>query len=95
MSLDNSTVAKIARLARIRVGADEQPHLASELNHVLGWIEQLSEVDTKGVEPMTSVAPMTQRLRPDQVALENDRDAVLANAPESVAGFYVVPKVVE
>ncbi len=95
MSLDTSTVAKIARLARIRVGADEQPHLVSELNHVLGWIEQLSEVDTTGVEPMTSVAPMTLRLRPDQVVLENNRDDVLANAAESVAGFYVVPKVVE
>jgi aspartyl-tRNA(Asn)/glutamyl-tRNA(Gln) amidotransferase subunit C len=95
MSLDISTVAKIARLARIRVGADEQTHLAQELNHVLGWIEQLGEVDTKGVEPMTSVAPMTQRLRPDVVVLENKREDVLANAPDSVAGFYVVPKVVE
>jgi aspartyl-tRNA(Asn)/glutamyl-tRNA(Gln) amidotransferase subunit C len=95
MSLDTSTVAKIARLARIRVGADEQPHLAQELNHVLGWIEQLGEVDTGGVEPMTSVAPMAQRLRADEVKQDNSRDDVLANAPETVAGFYVVPKVVE
>lgn len=95
MALDITTVAKIARLARIRVGSDEQAHLATELSQVMTWVEQLAEVNTDGVEPMTSVVAMSQRLRPDVIAMENGRDEVLANAPEAVAGFYVVPKVVE
>jgi aspartyl-tRNA(Asn)/glutamyl-tRNA(Gln) amidotransferase subunit C len=95
MALDTTTVAKIARLARIRVGSEEQAHLAKELSQVMTWVEQLGEVNTDGVEPMTSVVAMSQPLRADTISMQNGRDDVLANAPDSVAGFFVVPKVVE
>ena len=95
MSLDKATVRKIARLARLRVEEDRLGPLAQELNNILGWIEQLSEVDTQDVEPMTSIAAMKLRWRDDQVTDGGQADAVTANAPIRDRGFYAVPKVVE
>jgi len=95
MSLDAAAVAKIARLARIRLTEDEKTNLAAELSRVLGWVEQLQQVDTEGVEPMTSVVGARQRLRPDAVDHATGREDVLANAPEPISGFFTVPKVVE
>jgi len=95
MSLDAAAVAKIARLARIRLTKEEEEILAAELNGVIGWVEQLQEVDTEGVEPLTSVVGARQRLRPDAVEHTTGREDVLANAPEPISGFYTVPKVVE
>ena len=95
MSLDESTVAKIAHLARIRLEETQRATMADELNNILGWVEQLSEVDTEGVPPMTSVAQQGLRRRTDEVADGQYPDRVLANAPEQASGFYAVPKVVE
>jgi aspartyl-tRNA(Asn)/glutamyl-tRNA(Gln) amidotransferase subunit C len=95
MALDKATVARIATLARIRVGDDELEPLAAELSGILGWIEQLMAVDTENVPPMTSVAEMTLPMRDDVVTDGNDRDAVLGNAPRTARGFFAVPKVVE
>lgn len=95
MSLDKETVAKIAHLARIRVPEEDLEPLAGEMNNILGWIEQLGEVDTDGVEPMTSVVEMTLRQREDEVTDGNYPEKVLANGPDTAMGFYTVPKVVE
>jgi len=99
MSLDKDAVRKIAFLARIRVADDALEGLAGELSNILGWIEQLNEVDTEGVSPMTSVVDMPWPKREDQVTDGDMVDDVLANAtePEKTAagGFYTVPKVVE
>jgi len=95
MAVDKDTVAKIARLARIRVAEEQQAALAGELSNILGWIEQLSELDTEGVEPMTSVVAVKPPLRDDAVNDGDCRDKVLANAPEAAHGFFAVPKVVE
>jgi len=95
MSVDAATVRHIARLARIAVSDAEVEALAPELNNILGWVEQLQEVDVAGVEPMTAVIPNTLRLRDDEVADGGIRDAVLANAPAAEHGFFAVPKVIE
>ncbi|OUS18845.1 asparaginyl/glutamyl-tRNA amidotransferase subunit C [Rhodospirillales bacterium 47_12_T64] len=95
MSVDKKTVAKIASLARIRVDEEQQEALTGELNQILGWIEQLSELDTEGVEPMTSVVEMNQPLREDVVNDGYYVDRVTKNAPESAHGFFAVPKVIE
>ena len=95
MSLDAAAVARIARLARIRVTDDEKTHLASELSQVMDWIDQLQSVDTEGVEPLTSVVGAKLKTRADVVTLNVTRDDILANAPEPMAGFFTVPKVVE
>jgi len=95
MALDKATVARIAALARIRLPEAEQEHLAGELSAILGWIEQLTEVDTTGVEPMSSVVAMTLPAREDAVTDSNCRDQILANAPAVAHGFFTVPKVVE
>ena len=95
MALDKATVARIATLARIRVGEDELEPLAAELSGILDWVEQLMAVDTEDVPPMTSVAEMTLPMRDDVVSDGNDRDGVLANAPRVARGFFAVPKVVE
>jgi len=95
MSLDKATVARIAHLARIRVPEADQEALVGELNQLLGWVEQLGEVDTKGVEPMTGVVAVRLPMRADVVNDGGRAGNVLANAPESQAGFFVVPKVVE
>lgn len=95
MSVDKATVAKIAALARIRMSGDEVAALVPELNQILGWVEQLGEVDVSGVEPMAAVIPNVLRLRDDVVTDGGVRDAVLANAPAAEHGFFGVPKVIE
>jgi aspartyl-tRNA(Asn)/glutamyl-tRNA(Gln) amidotransferase subunit C len=95
VSLDRSTVKTIAYLARLRLDEDQLDPLAHELNGILQWVEQLAEVNTEGVEPMTSVAAMTLVQRTDQVGDGGDRRAVLANAPSPIDDYYAVPKVVE
>ena len=95
MSVDTATVRHIAKLARIGMSDAEIGALVPELNNILGWIEQLSEVDTDGVEPLTAVIDQKLRLRNDVVNDGNIRDAVLANAPEAQHGFFAVPKVIE
>ncbi|MDX3910384.1 MAG: Asp-tRNA(Asn)/Glu-tRNA(Gln) amidotransferase subunit GatC [Sphingobium sp.] len=95
MSIDLQTVKKIASLARISVTDDEAQALVPELNNILGWVEQLGEVDVAGVEPMTAVIPNTLRLRDDIVTDGDVRDKVLANAPQAEQGFFAVPKVIE
>ena len=95
MALDTDTVRRIARLARIHVDDAELAPLADELNNILGWIEQLDEVDTDGVAPMTSVVEMVQRLRADVMNDGDRQEDVLANAPDPADGFFTVPKVVE
>lgn len=95
MSVDTATVKKVASLARIAISDADAERLAPELNNILGWIEQLGEVDTSNVEPMTAVIPNTLRLREDVVTEGQQRDAVLQNAPQGEHGFFTVPKVVE
>jgi aspartyl-tRNA(Asn)/glutamyl-tRNA(Gln) amidotransferase subunit C len=95
MTVDAATVRHIARLARIAVSEAEVAALAPELNGILGWVEQLQEVDVSGVEPMTAVIPNHQRLREDEVTDGGIRDKVLANAPVAEHGFFAVPKVIE
>ena len=95
MSVDAHTVRHIAKLARIAVSDQEVAALAPELSNILGWIEQLQEVDVTGVEPMTAVIPNALRLRDDEVTDGGIREAVLANAPAAEQGFFAVPKVIE
>jgi aspartyl-tRNA(Asn)/glutamyl-tRNA(Gln) amidotransferase subunit C len=95
MSVDAATVRRIAHLARIAVSDDEVPHLQGELNAMLAFVEQLSEVDVEGIEPMTSVTPMEMKKRPDVVNDGNIADDVVANAPATEDHFFLVPKVVE
>lgn len=95
MSLDHATVRRIAALARIRVEDEEVDHLCQELNGILGWIEQLQEVDVSGVEPLAGAANMAAPMRADVVTDGGYPDKVLSNAPERIGDFYVVPKVVE
>jgi aspartyl-tRNA(Asn)/glutamyl-tRNA(Gln) amidotransferase subunit C len=95
MSVDTATVRRIAGLARIAVSDAEAEALVPELNNILGWVEQLGEVDTDGVEPLHAVIPNKLRLRDDIVTDGGVRDAVLANAPQAEHGFFAVPKVIE
>jgi aspartyl-tRNA(Asn)/glutamyl-tRNA(Gln) amidotransferase subunit C len=95
MSVDADTVRRIAHLARIAVAEDEVEHLRGELNAILAFVEQLSEVNVDGVEPMTSVLPMEMRQRTDTVTDGGIRDDLLENAPATEEGFFLVPKVVE
>ena len=95
MAIDAATVRKVARLARIAVPEERLDPMAKELSGILQWIEQLGEVDTDGVEPMTSAEAVTLPMREDVVTEGGDASKVLSNAPKSVDGFYVVPKVVE
>nr|WP_137676356.1 Asp-tRNA(Asn)/Glu-tRNA(Gln) amidotransferase subunit GatC [Parerythrobacter lutipelagi] len=100
MSIDRATVAKIASLARIKMTDEELDRMAPELSGILDWVEQLGEVDTSQVEPMTAVIPNTLRLRADEVDADpktggNRRDDILANAPVAEHGFFGVPKVIE
>lgn len=95
MSVDHATVRKIASLARIAVSDAQVEAMVPELNNILGWIEQLGEVDTSAVQPMTAVIENHLRLRDDVVTDGNCRDAVLANAPAAEHGFFGVPKVIE
>jgi aspartyl-tRNA(Asn)/glutamyl-tRNA(Gln) amidotransferase subunit C len=95
MSVDTATVRHIASLARIAVSDAEVDALVPELNNILGWIEQLREVDVAGVEPMTAVIPNKLHMRPDIVTDGDRRDEVLKNAPVAEHGFFAVPKVIE
>jgi aspartyl-tRNA(Asn)/glutamyl-tRNA(Gln) amidotransferase subunit C len=95
MSVDNATVRRIARLARVAVADDEVEHLKGELNAMLAFVEQLSEVDVTGVEPMTSVTPMKMRERADEVTDGGIAADIRRNAPARQDDFFMVPKVVE
>jgi aspartyl-tRNA(Asn)/glutamyl-tRNA(Gln) amidotransferase subunit C len=95
MALDKAAVAHIAALTRIRLKEAELEPLAAELSQILTWVERLAEVDTADVVPMTSVAAMRLPMREDEVTDGDRRDEILRNAPQSVRGFFVVPKVVE
>lgn len=95
MAVDAATVRKIGRLARIRIEEDEVLRYQDELNVILGFVEQLNEVDVAGVEPMTSVTPMTLRRRADEVTDGGYAERIVANAPLSEDNFFMVPKVVE
>jgi aspartyl-tRNA(Asn)/glutamyl-tRNA(Gln) amidotransferase subunit C len=95
MSVDVATVRRIAHLARIAVADDEVEHLREELNAILAFVEQLSEIDVEGVEPMTSVIPMEMKKRPDVVADGGIPEDIIKNAPAAEDHFFVVPKVVE
>ena len=95
MSIDRDTAARVAKLARIKVEEDALPALAEEFNNILGFIEQLNEVDVEGVEAMTTPVKFPLPQREDAVTDGDVRDRVLANAPKSDEGFFVVPKSVE
>jgi aspartyl-tRNA(Asn)/glutamyl-tRNA(Gln) amidotransferase subunit C len=95
MSLDLATVRRIATLARIHVEDAELPALQAELNGILGWIEQLNEVNVEGIEPLTGAAQMALKMREDVVTDGGYPEKILANAPERAGDFFVVPKVVE
>jgi aspartyl-tRNA(Asn)/glutamyl-tRNA(Gln) amidotransferase subunit C len=95
MSIDTDTARKVAKLARIKVEEADLPALAGEFNAILGFVEQLNEVDVEGVEPMTSVTPMRLKRRVDEVTDGNRQAEVLSNAPDAREGFFAVPKVVE
>ncbi|HWU50958.1 MAG TPA: Asp-tRNA(Asn)/Glu-tRNA(Gln) amidotransferase subunit GatC [Asticcacaulis sp.] len=95
MAIDVATVKKVASLARLRESDERLEALAGELNSILGWIEQLSEVDVEGVEPMTTAIDMPTPMRDDVVSDGGIVEQIVANAPKSVDGFFVVPKVVE
>ena len=95
MSVDLATVKRVARLARIAVSEEEANRMVGELNGILGFVEQLSEVNVDGVEPMTSVTPMEMKKRPDAVNDGGIAEAVIANAPANEDHFFLVPKVVE
>ena len=95
MSVDTAQVRHIAKLARIAMSDEAIEALVPELNNILGWVEQLSAVDTEGVEPLTAVIDQKLRLRDDVIDDGNVRDKVLANAPNAQHGFFAVPKVIE
>jgi len=95
MAIDANTVRKVAKLARIAIAEEALEPMAQELTGIMAWIEQLNEVDTQGVEPMTSCVACTLPMRDDVITDGDKRDAVLLNAPKADQGFFVVPKVVE
>lgn len=95
MTIDQEIVAKIANLARLKIPADEQQHVAGELNKILQWAVQLAEVNVAGIEPLASVNDTHLRLRPDVITDGNKPDDILANAPAKTADFFTVPKVLE
>ena len=95
MSVDLATVKRVAHLARIALSDEEADRMMGELNGILGFVEQLSDVDVSGVEPMTSVTPMAMKKRQDVVTDGDKADDIVANAPETDRDFFLVPKVVE
>lgn len=95
MSVSSEQVRHIAKLARIAMSDEEIERLVPELNSIIGWVEQLGEVNTDGIEPLTAVIDQKLRLREDVVTAGNIRDEVLANAPGAEHGFFAVPKVIE
>ncbi|WP_417463991.1 Asp-tRNA(Asn)/Glu-tRNA(Gln) amidotransferase subunit GatC [Kordiimonas sp.] len=94
-NIDKATVAKIARLARIKIEDEKLEPLAGELNNILGWVEQLDEVNTDNIEPMSSVVDAKLRWRADEITDGNCQEKVLKNAPRGEYGFFAVPKVIE
>jgi aspartyl-tRNA(Asn)/glutamyl-tRNA(Gln) amidotransferase subunit C len=95
MSLSETDVAKVARLARLHVPPADLPAMTAEVNGILGWIEKLQAVNTDGVEPLVSVSGMTLPLRPDAVTMGGQVAEIVQNAPEAMENYFVVPKVVE
>ena len=95
MSIDNSTVKKVAKLARIEINAEEETTLISELNNILGWVDELKQVNTDRIEPMLSVFNESMQMREDKTESNFDNSQILYNSPESNSGFFVVPKVIE
>jgi aspartyl-tRNA(Asn)/glutamyl-tRNA(Gln) amidotransferase subunit C len=95
MPVDKATVRRIAKLARIALTEDRVEPMMAELNGILGWVEQLQDVDIEGVEPMTSVVAQKLKMRDDLVTAGGDAGAIVANAPQTEDGFFVVPKVLE
>ena len=95
MSIDNSTVKKVAKLARLKVDANEEQNLKNELNNILEWVDKLQKVNTENVDAMLSVSDEPMPMRKDMVTSKIDNKQILSNAPEKKAGFFVVPKVVE
>ena len=95
MSIDNKTVKKVSKLAKIRINEREESKLIEELNNILGWVDELKKVDTEKIEPMLSVFNESMVMRKDEVSSATSDELVLKNAPESKSGFFVVPKVVE
>ena len=95
MSIDNSTVKKVAKLARIEINEEEETTLITELNNILGWVDELQQVNTDNVEPMLSVFNESMQMREDTAESNFDNNQILNNSPESNSGFFVVPKVVE
>jgi aspartyl-tRNA(Asn)/glutamyl-tRNA(Gln) amidotransferase subunit C len=95
MQVDEATVRRIARLARIKITDEEARALEGELSGILNWVEQLGEVNTDGVEPMTRIIPMTLKMRRDEVTDGDKADDIVRNAPETEDHFFVVPKVIE
>lgn len=95
MSIEQSEIEKIARLARIRIGADSVPEVASRINAILGMVDTMQAVDTRGVEPMANPLDAVQRLRPDTVTESDQRDRFQAIAPQAENGLYLVPKVID
>ena len=95
MSIDNSTVKKVAKLARLKVDAKEEQSLKNELNNILEWVDKLQKVDTENIDPMLSVSNEPMPMREDMVTSKLDNKQILSNAPDKKAGFFVVPKVVE
>ena len=95
MSIDNKTVRKVSKLAKIRINEQEEKKLIEELNNILGWVDELKKVDTEQIEPMLSVFNESMVMRMDEVFSETSDELVLKNAPESKSGFFVVPKVID
>ena len=95
MSIDNQTVRKVSKLAKIKINEKEENKLIEELNNILGWVDELKKVDTEQIEPMLSVFNESMTMRKDEVSSEISDELVLKNAPESKSGFFVVPKVIE
>nr|WP_295465485.1 Asp-tRNA(Asn)/Glu-tRNA(Gln) amidotransferase subunit GatC [Mesorhizobium sp.] len=95
MSVDLATVKRVAHLARIAVNGDDAERMTGELNTILGFVEQLGEVDVSGIEPMTSVTPMLMKKREDMVTDGGIADRIVSNAPATAENFFLVPKVVE
>ena len=95
MSIDNSIVKKVAKLARIKTTLEEEQSLKQELNNILDWVDKLQKVDTENIAPMLSVSNEPMPMREDIVTSKLDNKQILSNAPQKKAGFFVVPKVVE
>ena len=95
MSIDQATVRRVAQLARITLQDEEVPHLQGEINAILAFVAELDGLDVTGVEPMTSVLPMSLKRRPDEITDGGIADRIVANAPASEDRFFAVPKVIE